>query len=65
MPGQQLWRIAAIALLSVRVMQRFIYAPQKLDPDARTWLADKLQGAMPGALFGTDQAIAFLLQHHF
>ena len=45
--------------------RRFIYAPQKLDPDAHTWLADKLQGAMPGALFGTDQAIAFLLQHHF
>ncbi len=73
MPGQQLWRMAAIALLSVRVMQgfiywgggsrRFIYAPQKLDPDAHTWLADKLQGAMPGALFGTDQSIAFLLQH--
>jgi hypothetical protein len=71
--------MAAIALLSVRVMQgfiywgggsrRFIYALQKLDPDAHTWLADKLQGAMPGALFGTDQAIAFrhfwlLTRHH-
>jgi thiosulfate dehydrogenase [quinone] large subunit len=67
------WRNAAIALLSVRVIQgfiywgggsrRFIYDPQKLDPDAHTWLADKFQSAMPGALLGTDQLIAYLLQH--
>src|SRR5882757_617505 len=68
------WRTAAIALLSVRIMQgfiywgggsrRFIYDPQKLDPDAHGWMADKLQSAMPGALLGTDQLIAYLL-HHF
>lgn len=67
------WRTAAIALLSVRIMQgfiywgggsrRFIYAPQKLDPDAHAWMANKFQGAMPGALLGTDQVIAYLLQH--
>lgn len=70
----QHWRTAAIALLSVRVIQglvywgggsrRFIYDPQKLDPDAHGWMANKLQSAMPGALLGTDQLIAFLL-HHF
>jgi thiosulfate dehydrogenase [quinone] large subunit len=70
----QHWRTAAIALLSVRVVQglvywgggsrRFIYDPQKLDPDAHAWMANKLQSAMPGALLGTDQLIAFLL-HHF
>jgi thiosulfate dehydrogenase [quinone] large subunit len=70
----QHWRTAAIALLSVRVIQglvywgggsrRFIYDPQKLDPDAHAWMANKLQSAMPGALLGTDQLIAFLL-HHF
>jgi uncharacterized membrane protein YphA (DoxX/SURF4 family) len=67
------WRTAAIALLSVRVMQgfvywgggsrRFFYDPQKLDPDAHSWMANKFQSAMPGALLGTDQLIAYLLQH--
>lgn len=67
------WRTAAIALLSVRIMQgfvfwgggsrRFIYDPQKLDPDAHSWMANKFQSAMPGALLGTDQLIAYLLQH--
>jgi thiosulfate dehydrogenase [quinone] large subunit len=68
------WRLAAIAMLSVRIVQgfiywgggsrRFIYAPAKLDPAAPSWMANKLQSAMPGALLGLDQVIAFLL-HHF
>src|ERR1700758_4376642 len=68
------WRMAAIALLSVRFIQgfiywgggsrRFIYGPEKLNPDAPTWMANKFQSAMPGALFGSDHLIAFLL-HHF
>jgi thiosulfate dehydrogenase (quinone) len=67
-------RATAIALLSVRIIQgfiywgggsrRFIYGPQKLNPDAPTWMANKFQTAMPGALLGTDHLIAFLL-HHF
>jgi thiosulfate dehydrogenase (quinone) len=72
--GDRHWRAAAIALLSVRFIQgfiywgggsrRFIYGPEKLNPDAPTWMANKFQSAMPGALFGTDHLIAFLL-HHF
>src|ERR1700726_4249066 len=72
--GERHWRMAAIALLSVRFIQgfvywgggsrRFIYGPEKLDPDAPTWMANKLQSAMPGALMGTDHLIGFLL-HHF
>jgi thiosulfate dehydrogenase (quinone) len=72
--GEQHWRAAAIALLSVRFIQgfiywgggsrRFIYGPEKLNPDASTWIANKFQSAMPGALLGTDHLIAFLL-HHF
>ena len=68
------WRVAALALLSVRFIQgfiywgggsrRFIYAPSKLDPHMATWMANKFQSAMPGALLGTDHVIAFLL-HHF
>ena len=54
------WRSAAIAMLSVQVIQgfiywgggsrRFIYAPAKLDPSQPSWMANKLQAAMPGAL---------------
>src|SRR3984885_15430675 len=72
--GERAWRTAALAMLSIRVVQgfiywgggsrRFIYAPSKLDPDAPTWMANKFQTAMPGALFGTDHLIRFML-HHF
>jgi uncharacterized membrane protein YphA (DoxX/SURF4 family) len=73
--AQRTWRIAAIALLSTRIIQgfiywgggsrRFIYAPSKLDPSGgHSWMANKFQTAMPGALLGTDHVISFLL-HHF
>src|SRR5581483_2930195 len=72
--AQHKWRTAALATLSVRVIQgfiywgggsrRFLYAPSKLNPDAPTWMANKFQTAMPGALFGTDHLISFML-HHF
>src|SRR6266478_2542741 len=67
-------RIAALGLLSIRFIQgfiywgggsrRFIYAPAKLDPSAASWMANKFQSAMPGALLVSDHIIAFLL-HHF
>ncbi len=66
------WRNAAIGLLAVRFIQgfiywgggsrRFIYGPQKLNPHGH-WMAYKLQTAMPGALLGTGQALAYLLNH--
>ena len=66
--------LAAWAVLAVRFVQgwiywgggtrRFIYAPQKLDPHAHSWMANKLQTAMPGALLGLGNVVAFLL-HHF
>jgi hypothetical protein len=59
-------RMVALALLSLRFIQgfiywgggsrRFIYAPSKLDPHAASWMANKFQSAMPGALLGTDGA---------
>jgi thiosulfate dehydrogenase (quinone) len=68
------WRIVGLVILCVRFVQgwifwgggsrRFIYAPQKLDPYASQWMANKLQSAMPGALLDVGQAISFLL-HHF
>src|SRR5260370_3520931 len=67
-------RIAGLALLSIRFIQgfiywgggsrRFIYAPAKLDPNSSSWMANKFQSAMPGAVLGTDHIIGFLL-HHF
>lgn len=67
------WRAAAMAMLSVRVIQgfiywgggsrRFIYAPAKIDPTQHHWMANKFQTAMPGALFGLDHVIGFMLQH--
>src|SRR5260370_2735144 len=73
--AQRNWRTAAIALLSTRFIQgfiywgggsrRFIYAPSKLDPSAPSWMANKFQTAMPGALFGTDHLISFMLTHFY
>ena len=67
------WRAAALAMLSIRIIQgfvywgggsrRFIYAPSKLDPSAPSWMANKLQSAMPGALLGTDHVVAYLMGH--
>ncbi len=72
-PGERHWRMAAIAMLSVRCIQgfiywgggsrRFIYGPAKLDPTQPTWMANKFQTAMPGALLGMDHVIAYMLQH--
>jgi len=69
------WTAAGLAMLSIRFAQgfiywgggtrRFIYAPGKLDAWAgHSWMANKFQTAMPGALLGTDKLVAFLL-HHF
>ena len=69
------WRLAGIALLATRFIQgfiywgggsrRFIYGPSKLDPHAPHWMAYKFQSAMPGALFGLDHLVAFMLQHFY
>ena len=71
---QRAWRISAISLMSVRIIQgfiywgggsrRFIYAPGKLNPYAAHWMANKFQTAMPGALLGMGHVISFML-HHF
>jgi hypothetical protein len=68
------WQIIGWLSLSLRFVQgwifwgggsrRFIYDPQKLNPSAPEWMANKLQSAMPGALFDLTPVISFLL-HHF
>jgi thiosulfate dehydrogenase (quinone) len=69
------WRIISLVIVCVRFAQgwifwaggsrRFIYAPQKLNPYDATWLANKLQSAMPGALLGVGSIINYLLQHFY
>jgi thiosulfate dehydrogenase [quinone] large subunit len=71
----RLWRIVGMAMLPTRFIQgfiywgggsrRFVYAPSKLDPTAPTWMANKFQTAMPGALFGMDHVISFMLTHFY
>ncbi len=68
------WRLTGIVLLCTRFVQgwiywgggsrRFIYSPQKLNPHAPQWMANKFQTAMPGALLGMDHLVDYLL-HHF
>ena len=72
--ARQRWEPAALDLAALRIVlgfiywgggsRRLLYAPQKLDPHAASWMGNKLQSAIPGALLGTGQAIAFLV-HHF
>lgn len=67
------WKLIGLVILCVRFVQgfiywgggsrRFIYAPEKLDPHAAQWMANKLQSAMPGALLGISHVISWLLQH--
>jgi thiosulfate dehydrogenase (quinone) len=69
------WKVISLVIICVRFVQgwifwaggsrRFIYAPQKLNPHDATWLANKLQSAMPGALLGVGSIINYLLQHFY
>src|SRR3981081_888188 len=69
--GERHWRAAAIALLSVRLIQgfiywgggsrRFIYGPEKLNPEAPTWRAKQITSAVPRAPLAPAPRIAFLL----
>ena len=36
----------------------FIHAPSKLDSNIASWMVNKFQLAMPGALLGTDHIVA-------
>ena len=68
------WRQLGLAMLAVRFVQgwiywgggsrRFIYAPAKLNPHAHSWMANKFQSAMPGAILGMGHVVDYLL-HHF
>ncbi len=68
-----LLRALGAAVLAVRLVlgwiywgggtRRFIYAPQKLNPHAHSWMANKFQAGMPGALLGLNHLIGHILHH--
>ncbi|MHB1567334.1 MAG: TQO small subunit DoxD [Acidiferrobacter sp.] len=43
--------------------RRFIYAPQKLNPHAHSWMANKLQAGMPGAVLGLSHVVSAILHN--
>ena len=67
------FRMSGAAVLAIRLVlgwiywgggtRRFIYAPQKLDPHAHSWMANKLQSGMPGAVLGLGHVLSAILHH--
>ncbi len=67
------FRMSGAMVLAVRLIlgwiywgggtRRFLYAPQKLDPHAPSWMANKLQGGMPGAVLGLGHVLSAILHH--
>lgn len=68
-----LWALLGLAMLGVRLVQgwiywggasrRLIYSVGKLDPSSHAYMAYKMNHAIPGAIFGTDQALSYVLHH--
>lgn len=71
-PDNHYWMLA-LGLLSVRVIQgfvywgggsrRFIYGIHKLDYTSAHWMANKFQSAMPGAIMGFEYIVSFMVQY--
>ena len=68
-----IWTLLGLAMLGVRLVQgwvywagasrRLIYSTGKLDPSSSGYMAHKMNEAIPGAIFGTGDAISTLLHH--
>ena len=68
-----IWTLLGLAMLGVRLVQgwvywagasrRTIYSVGKLDPDSSGYTAHKMNEAIPGAIFGTGDALSALLHH--
>ena len=67
------WMLLGLAMLGVRLVQgwvywagasrRLIYSSGKLDPSSSGYMAHKMNETMPGAIFGTGDALSALLHH--
>ncbi|MHB9020600.1 MAG: TQO small subunit DoxD [Halothiobacillus sp.] len=70
-----LWALLGLAMLGVRLVQgwvywagasrRLIYSTGKLDPGSSGYMAHKMNEAIPGALFGTGDALSYVLHNAF
>jgi uncharacterized membrane protein YphA (DoxX/SURF4 family) len=68
-----IWTLLGLAMLGVRLVQgwvywagasrRLIYSVGKLDPSSSGYMAHKMNTAIPGAIFGTGDALSSLLHH--
>lgn len=68
-----IWTLLGLAMLGVRLVQgwvywagasrRLIYSSGKLDPDSSGYMAHKMNEAIPGAIFGSGDALSTLLHH--
>lgn len=67
------WMLLGLAMLGVRLVQgwvywggasrRLIYSVGKLDPSSSGYMAHKMNTAIPGAIFGSGDALSALLHH--
>lgn len=67
------WSLIGLAMLGVRLVQgwiywggasrRLFYSVGKLDPSSHAYMGYKMNHAVPGAIFGTGQALSYLLHH--
>lgn len=72
-PNTDIWTLLGLAMLGVRLVQgwvywagasrRLIYSTGKLDPGSSGYMAHKMNEAIPGAIFGSGDALSALLHH--
>ncbi|WP_083251310.1 TQO small subunit DoxD [Acidihalobacter yilgarnensis] len=68
-----MWTLLGLTMLGVRLVQgwvywggasrRLIYSVGKLDPSSSAYMGHKMNTAIPGAIFGTGDALSALLHH--
>lgn len=73
MRNTDMWTLLGLAMLGVRLVQgwvywggasrRLIYSVGKLDPSSSAYMGHKMNTTIPGAIFGTGDALSALLHH--
>jgi uncharacterized membrane protein YphA (DoxX/SURF4 family) len=73
MRNPDMWTLLGLTMLGVRLVQgwvywggasrRLIYSVGKLDPGSSAYMGHKMNTTIPGAIFGTGEALSNLLHH--
>lgn len=68
-----IWTLLGLAMLGVRLVQgwvywagasrRLIYSTGKLDPGSSGYMVHKMNETIPGAIFGSGDALSALMHH--